>query len=555
MNQLENGNLKETFTTEKGLSSSYTQAMYEDKDGSLIVLTEDGGVNRYKNGKFSVYIPQNLLQHQVFTIYRDQEGVLWMGSYGGGLKRYQNGKVISIRRSNGLFEDFVGNILEDSKGIFWISAAKGIFTVSKKELNDFAAGKISSVRCNAYGKSEGMKSVECSAGYQPAAWKSPDGKLWFPTVKGVVMIDPERLKTNQIKPPVYIEEIIVDRKSFDQASLTKIELDPGKEKFEFRYTGLSFIDPKKVQFKYKLEGFDKDWVDAGTRRTAYYTNIPPRHYTFRVIASNNDGLWNETGASASFHMKPYFYQTQWFYLVCGMVVLFVGSGLHRVRVKKVSSEFRAVIAERSRIAREIHDGLAQALAGIVMQLETAQLIPSNDKSQHHLDRALEMARDGVQDARRAIGDLRPTPLEAQDFPFAIRSMIQHQLQDTNISFRFDLTGAPLSIPVDVQSELLRICQESTQNVIKHSQAQNLFVKMNYENESTQISIQDDGRGFRCGSASTRRTLRIIRNAGAFQAVRHRIIHSKFTRKRNVGADRCTDSIGGSIGNQKTDFKQ
>ncbi len=493
LNRLENGEVKETFTVKDGLPTSYVLALHENKDGSLLIVTEDAGINRYKDGKFSVFISQTELGHQAVTIHIDNEGVIWMGSLGGGLKRYQNGKVVSIRKIHGLHEDTVGNILEDSSRNFWISSPKGIFTVSKKELNDFASGKISSVHCTPFGKSDGMKNIQCIFVSNPAANKSRDGKLWFPTVKGVVMIDPQRMRKNQIAPSVHVKEIIADGKTFDTAS--KIEMDPGNEKFELRYTALSFVDPKKVQLKYKLEGFDKEWVDAGTRRTAYYTNIPPRHYNFRVIASNNDGVWNEKGASVSFYLKPYFYQTSWFYVLCGITVLFVGSGIHRTRLKKVSAEFKAVIAERSRIAREIHDGLAQSLAGIVMQLETAQLISAKDKSQRHLDRALELARDGVQDARRAIGDLRPTPLEAQDFPFALRSMIQHQLQDTNISFHFDLTGTPIAIPVNVQSELLRICQESAQNVIKHSQAQSLRVKMNYDNETLTVSIQDDGRGF------------------------------------------------------------
>ncbi|MCI0447779.1 histidine kinase, partial [bacterium] len=352
------------------------------------------------------------------------------------MKRFQNGKLVSIRRIHGLFEDNVGDILEDLKNNFWITTPKGIFRVNKTDLNDFAAGKISSVQSTAFGKSDGMKSIEFASGNQPAAMKSKDGRLWFPSAKGVVMIDPEKLETNRIPPPVHIEEIFVDGKKLDATGSIKTELSAGKEKFEFHYTALSLTAPEKVLFKYKLEGFDKQWVDAGTRRTAYYTHIPPGNYIFRVTASNNDGLWNESGASASFYLKPYFYQTIWFHVLCGVIVVFVGVLYHRYRIKKVSAEFKAVIEERARIAREIHDGLAQEVAGVVLQLETAQSLP-NENSQKHLDRALQLARQSVREVRRAIGDLRPVALSPADFPDAIRSMFHQQLQDTNLMLRFD----------------------------------------------------------------------------------------------------------------------
>jgi ligand-binding sensor domain-containing protein/signal transduction histidine kinase len=500
VNRLENGKIKEKFTVKEGLSTSYVSNFHRARDGSLLISTEDGGINRYKDGKFSVHISQQLLEHQVITMYIDGDNVLWMGTLGGGLKRFQNGKLISIRRIHGLYEDMVGDILEDSKNNFWISTPKGIFKVNKKDLNDFASGKISSVRSTAYGKSDGMKSLEFACGNQPAAMKSRNGKFWFPSAKGVVMIDPERLETNTIPPTVHIQQILVDGQKLNLKSSEKAELSPGKEKFEFHYTALSLVAPEKVLFKYKLEGFDKNWVDAGIRRTAYYTNIPPGNYVFRVIASNNDGVWNESGTNTSFYLKPYFYQTPWFYLLCGVMVVLVAVGFHRQRIKKVSAEFKAVIEERTRIAREIHDGLAQAVAGVVLQLETAQS-STKEKSQRHLDRALELARQSVQDVRHAIGDLRPPALGPADFPEAVRSMIHQQLQDANLTLQFDVTGNPVSLSEKIQTELFRICQESVQNVIKHSKAQTVSVKINYGPASLNLLVGDDGCGFDMNSGS------------------------------------------------------
>ncbi|MCI0416212.1 histidine kinase [bacterium] len=501
VNYMENGTIKEKFTVKEGLSTSYVSNFRKAKDGSLLITTEDGGINRYKDGKFSIMISQDMLQHQVITMYIDGDDVLWMGTLGGGLKRFQNGKLVSIRRIHGLYEDNVGDILEDSKHNFWISTPKGIFKVNKKDLNDFAAGKISSVRSTAFGKSDGMKSIEFACGNQPAAMKSRNGKLWFPSARGAVMIDPEQLDTNTIAPPVHIEEIFVDGLKLDAGTGKKAELAPGKEKFEFHYTALSLVAPDKVFFKYKLEGYDKQWVDAGTRRVAYYTHIPHGNYVFRVIASNNDGLWNESGAKISFYLRPYFYQTAWFYALCGVIFIFVAVSYHQHRIQKVSAEFKAVIEERARIAREIHDGLAQGVAGVVLQLETAQS-SSEENSIKHVDRALQLARQSVREVRRAIGDLRPLSLAPADFPEAIRSMVSQQLQDTNLAFRFDVSGSPVPLSENIQAEVLRICQESVQNTIKHGRAQNLSVKINYEPTSVNLSVIDDGCGFNVQSASS-----------------------------------------------------
>jgi ligand-binding sensor domain-containing protein/two-component sensor histidine kinase len=500
VNHLENGKITEKFTVKEGLSTSYVSNFHKANDGSLLISTEDGGINRYKDGKFSVHISQEMLQAQVITMYTDSDGVLWMGTLGGGLKRFQNGKLTTIRRIHGLSDDMVGDILEDSKNTFWISTPKGIFKVNKNDLNDFATGKLSSVQSIAFGKSDGMKSIEFSSGNQPAATKSRNGKLWFPSARGAVMIDPERLETNAKRPPVHIEEIFVDGDKLDP-NIAKTELTPGKEKFEFHYTALSLVAPEKVLFKYKLEGFDKEWVDAGTRRIAYYTHIPPGNYVFRVIACNNDGVWNESGTKASFYLKPYFYQTVWFYAVCSVFVLFVAAGYHRHRIKKVSAEFRAVLEERARIAREIHDGIAQGIAGVVLQLETAQSL-SRENSQRYLNRALELARQSVHEVRRAIGDLRPMTLGAADFPEAICSMVRQQVHDTNLKFDFDVSGNPIPLSENAQRELLRICQESVQNAIKHSNAQRVTVKIHYDPTAVNLSVEDDGSGFDVLSASS-----------------------------------------------------
>ncbi|MEW6731934.1 MAG: two-component regulator propeller domain-containing protein [Acidobacteriota bacterium] len=323
-----------SYTKKQGLTSNIVRAIHEDRNGELWLATDDG-ITRMKDGVVvATYTTKDgLSDNFVRPIYQDRDGTLWFGTYGNGLNRFKNGKFTNYTTKDGLFDHTTSQILEDDRGVFWMTSNKGIYSVSKKELDDFADGKITSINCDQYGTDDGMQNIECNGGSQPAGYKSRDGRLWFPTMDGVVMIDPSKRKINKLIPPVIIEKIVIGKESIEPTQ--SAILPPGKSELEFYYTGLSFFSPKRVRFKYKLEGFDKDWVEAGTRRTAYYTNIPPGQYTFRVIACNNDGAWNTTGASFQFYLTPHFYQTYWFYALCFLTVLFVGARLVQLRVKKV----------------------------------------------------------------------------------------------------------------------------------------------------------------------------------------------------------------------------
>jgi AraC-like DNA-binding protein len=241
-----------------------------------------------------------------------------------------------------------------------MSSDKGIFRVSKQDLKDFDEGKRQRIRCISYGKADGMKSSKCAGGGQPAAWKTKDGELWFPTSKGIVIIDPGKIKLNSVIPPVIIEKIKIDDRLM--APKQHIEISPGTRRLEFHYTAASFAAPKKIKFKYKLEGFDKEWMDAGSSagRVAGYTNIPPGTYCFRVIACNNDGLWNEKGASFYFKLNPFFYQTSWFYGLCILAVLALGSVFHRLRVKQILIKERKKY-EKARLPSEYADKYLEKL--------------------------------------------------------------------------------------------------------------------------------------------------------------------------------------------------
>ena len=283
-----------TFTEVDGLPNDLIATLYEDSQGALWVGTL-GGLSKLVNEEFTTFTTRDGLSNDaVISIYEDSDNTLWIGTNGGGLNRLRDGKLTAYTTRNGLLDDVVYRIMEDARNNLWLSCRKGIFHVGKKDLEEFANGKILSIAPVAYGTADGMITRECSGGGDPAGWKAHDGKLWFPTIKGVAIIDPERIKVNVHPPPVVVEQIRIDDHSI--APSDRIELPPGTTRFDLYYTAPSFVAPEKVRFKYKLEGFDNDWIDSGTRRIAYYTNLRPGSYTFRVIASNNDGIWNETGA-------------------------------------------------------------------------------------------------------------------------------------------------------------------------------------------------------------------------------------------------------------------
>jgi len=333
--------------------SAYPLCMKEDRQGTLWVGTNGDGLIGLANGHTTTYTEkEGLSSNVVVCLHNDQDGVLWIGTAGGGLCRLANGKLTRITTKQGLFSDAVYQILEDSRGNLWMGCNDGIFCVSKRELNRVAEGSGTSVTCMSFDETDAMRNRECNGGGQNYAMKSRDGALWFATVNGVVRIDPERLGTNPVPPPVHIEQLLVNgRVAGGNGKALPGVLPPGSTRLEFQYTGLSFLKPSKVRFRYRLDGLDTDWIDAGSRRQAFYTNVPPGAYTFRVIAANSDGVWNRTGASLDFRIKPFYYQTRWFLFLCVSMLAAAGVGSYRIRVRRMKErqrELERIVEARTR---------------------------------------------------------------------------------------------------------------------------------------------------------------------------------------------------------------
>ncbi|WP_457652411.1 ATP-binding protein [Rhodocaloribacter sp.] len=340
-----------TFTTADGLSSNDITVILEGRNGALWVGTYDGGLNLMIDGKVAARYTttDGLLSNYVLTLYEDADGVLWFGLREGGLYRLENGRLTRYTTVEGLFNDTIQQILEDDAGNLWMTTNLGLFYVAREELDAFARGEVEQITSVAFDRSDGLKSREFMGGFQPAGWKGRDGRLWFPSNAGIVAVDPARLAINDVPPPIVIEQVAMDGKPLPPGGEMRIR--PGRHRFEFHYAGLSLIASKKVRYAYRLAGEDEDWVEAGTRRTAYYSNLSPGEYRFYVRAVNADGVWSTGAATVSFYLEPFFYQTLWFWMLSPLTLLLIGFTGYRLRIDRLKAreqELERVVAERTR---------------------------------------------------------------------------------------------------------------------------------------------------------------------------------------------------------------
>ncbi|MGA3135459.1 MAG: two-component regulator propeller domain-containing protein [Terracidiphilus sp.] len=494
----------ETFTQANGLGSDLVGAMTRDSAGDLWVATL-AGLSRLHGGRFANYTTANGLSSNVVTaLLARSDGTLLIGTQDHGWNLW-NGRSFTAamgKSFGGLEQRTIHAILDQEGpgggGHLWFATDNGIARCDCNEMSSTSQGADCS-HWMEFGAADGLRSRETATNSHPSAWRSHDGHLWFATPKGLVEVDPAHFPVNAIPPPVALERFAVDDVPLRGAApWTRVEA--GHVHFEFDYAGLSFVAPQKVRYRFMLEGFDRDWTEAGARRSAYYTNIPPGRYTFRVQAANNDGLWNTEGAALTFELRPHFYQTAWFYALllaalAGTVLL-----LLRLRLRRAESEFRAVLGERNRIAREIHDTLAQGYVGISVQLEVlAELLrmKKTKAAAKHLDLTRQQVREGLAEARQSIWALRPQDSGETTLPVRLRQMVESE-GGHGLEARFSIFGAYRALPAKTELEILRVAQEAIHNVKKHAGAKNLFVQLEYGADEIALEVRDDGRGFASG---------------------------------------------------------
>jgi ligand-binding sensor domain-containing protein len=338
------------FTVADGLAGKEVAQILEAHDGTLWFATS-GGLSGFRNGRFfaSITDKDGFSSKLLRSLYEDKDGVLWIGTRDGGLNRLRGGKITVYNSAAGLAEDVVFSILEDDNQNLWMSSTRGIFRASKKELNDYAEGRIHSISSVAYGIDDGMLAAECSGNVQPAAWKARDGRLWYPTINGVAILDPRRARADSPRKATILEQVLVDKRSIPLSS-SELIVPPGQGELEFDYTAIDFTAPENIRFKYKLEGFDRDWVEARSRRVAYYTNIPPGSYRFRVAALGRGQTEADT-AEITLRLLPHYYQSHWFWGACFLLLCAAALGIYRwariFAARQVSGELRVASCEHN----------------------------------------------------------------------------------------------------------------------------------------------------------------------------------------------------------------
>lgn len=495
------------YGAENGLPSPHIRVIFEDASGTLWFGTVNGLARRRTDGFDALNQTDGIAPARISSLYEDASGFLWAGTYDGVLYRIKNesGKLRVVRYATeqGLPYDAIHKILEDDQGFFWIGGQRGIYRVRRQELDDIAAGKPILATVTRLGKDDGLLTPSCNSWGQPAGFKAPDGKLWFPTEEGIAVIDPRDLPFNSTPPPVLIEESLVDRAPV--AFESGLQIKPGQENLEINYIALSFIKPEQMRYRYKLEGLDADWVEAGSRRTAYYSHIPPGDYTFRVIAANSDGVWNEIGKSIAVTVLPPFYRTWWFASLSLLLVGIAAFLIYKIRIdhldraRRAQEEFsRRLInaheAERHRVAAELHDSIGQTLA-MIKNRAVFGAEASENTAKQQLEAIKSQTTQAIAEVREISYNLRPYLLENLGLTKAIKSLADkfEEVHLLMINRKIDDIDGLFS--AEAEMSVYRIIQESLNNIAKHAEADEAFLRVERTNNFVTITIGDDGRGF------------------------------------------------------------
>ncbi len=383
------------------------------------------------------------------ALYQDSKGLLWIGTVGDGLKLVDDGRVFSFSELDGLFDDVIYGITADDDGRLWMACSKGIFSVDREDLRRFAAGTNHRIVSTPYSPLDALRTIECQPGVQPAVSRTHDGRLWFSTIRGLLVIDPRHLARPLMPPAVTIEDTTVNG---EHLAAGPIRIVPaGRNNVEFSYTGVSFVIPSRITFRYLLEGFDKTWVDAGTRRQAFYTNLPPGSFRFRVSACNPDSACSETANAVAFRIEPRYYQRAWFLPACVVGLLCAGWTGYRLRIRRLRTKFDLILAERSRIARELHDTLIQGFAGITMAMQAlASRLPSASSVRDTLEEIVGDAGQSLREARRSLAGLRSRPDPRSGLAATVAQTARHLTEPRDVSLNLRVSDGDTALPADVE---------------------------------------------------------------------------------------------------------
>ena len=447
---------------------------------------------------------QGLAQGRVNYLHFDRDGALWAAT-DNGLSRLKEGRLTTLTSKNGLPCDTVHWMIVDNANSFWLETACGLIRITQHELDSWITGverdkaAKPSIQMVVFDSSDGVRSISSSSHFSPLVAKSADGRLWFCGLDGVNVVDPNHLSFNNLPPQVHVEQLIADRKTYDATSNGNLPLPPLIRDLQIDYAALSLVAPEKIRFRYKLEGYDRDWQDVGNRRQAFYTNLPPRHYRFRVMACNNSGVWNETGTYFDFTIAPAYYQTTWFRVAVFIAFLLLLSAIYQLRLQQVARQVRGRmeerLEERERIARDLHDTLLQSVQGLILKFHAvSKQIPADTPAYNALDKTLDHADEVLAEGRARIQNLRVNPVSLSDLPAAFRSIAEETSQGRETIFKTVVEGQVRDLHPLVLEECYCIGREAIINALTHSEGQHVELEITYDSRQFRLRVRDNGRG-------------------------------------------------------------
>jgi len=498
------GKLRE-WSSHNGSIATPVRALAEDTQGVIWMGADDGALYHFDGAApRAIPLPDYPAHQAIWSLLADPDGTLWIGTADAGLLHFESGRFTRYTARDGLPDDMICQILDDQHGSLWLGTHHGICRVSKAALRSFDPGRSPGISCSIFGKSDGLPTLECTGMYQPSAWRGRDGRLWFATARGVVGVQPGDVPVNSRVPTVIIDPFLVNQKmqalSQGPPDAPAARVPPGAENFEFDYTALSLTDPEKIQYRYKLEGFDSDWINSAGRRSAQYNYLKPGTYRFRVVASNNDGLWNDTGASLKIIVLPHFWETWWFPTLVGAAALAGAAGIARyVSLRGVHRELarlRDLEKDRARIARDIHDHIGSGLTRIQLLNELLlgdppASLPDRVGQIGSVTRELMSAMDEI------VWALNPKNDTLESLVTYLCDFAEEYLRAAKIRFRIDL---PTPLPAwyvtpEARHNLFLAVKEIVNNIVKHAGAGEVFFTVRETGSSATLEIRDNGRGF------------------------------------------------------------
>jgi signal transduction histidine kinase/ligand-binding sensor domain-containing protein len=528
----------ENFRLFKPVARRSIRSLAEDRAGPVWMGMANGELMRIVSNTVAVFQPTDAAgSSSIWSVLADGETV-WAGTFRGGLLRFRNGEFTRFGKKNGLPDDVICQILDDGQGNLWLGSHQGVFRVAKTALDQAVESSKSRVEsessandaqpstfnsqpalpCFVYGRSDGIPSLECSGGYQPAGWRDGAGRLWFATAKGATWVQPQDVRPNLKPPLVAIEEILVDGRRVEESKLRfegangasnhqlstfisqPLVIPPGRHQIEFRFTGLSFASPERVQFRYRLDNLDPDWIQAGTRRFAQYNFLPPGNYRFHVLACNSDEIWNETGCEIAVIIKPHVYETWWFRALAALLVLGTVAAVvrqvatRRLHLKMEQLERRqAVERERARIAKDIHDDLGASLNLIAVLGDLAK----EEKSGERIEKMSGTARQAVKSLDEIVWAVNPRNDTLSHLVDYICQYTNDYLRDADIRCLLDVPEQvpAREVPANVRHNLFLAVKEALQNVVKHAHASRVELRLQLNADDLRLDITDNGRGF------------------------------------------------------------